>query len=654
VRAQAHAGSNPASSARVNSLDILIKIAQTEIMRISARAFAFARFFFAFLISAGVGFALFMGMTTPASAQTSVSPTPYTQTTTSSDYRKPLTDANVPQNSHTYAQVVVIDLLSALMCNLAGIDPMNPQQPCLGINPVTNQIGYVQDPAPQFGEQQTTPQVGGALGFMTQMVSTMYTPTISSTQYSQYLASNFGIVKTANAQAPPATPAQDCSKSPIGYGFCGLNPIFSLWVASRDFAYAILVLAFVFLGLGVMLRFKVDPRTAMTLQNQIPRVIIAILLITFSYAIAGIMIDLMWTVTYAGVNAIASSSNAQVRAGCTDQPGDPAANPANPAPAPGAGQSLGQTATNNLLDNPVSFANRIYLRDCEGINSGIVNISDRVSEAFVSLIHSIINEFMGWDDGEECSIIPWNFEECLEDFGLWITGLIVTLIIIIAIFIALFRLWFELIKAYITFFVFVILGPIWIVFGLIPGRPMGFERWMRLIFANLAAFPLVAFMLVFARVLVEAIPANPDPTGTFIPPLVGNPNATAFNVLMAFGAIILAPTIPAMIREKMKAGQGKMGHTIAAGAAVATGVATAPATKTWAHLNRFNSKTGNPQGLVAIAKTRFTNKVLGKSRLGQSWRRNKFGGGYEPAEAAQEREERRRSGGGGGGTGGGG
>jgi hypothetical protein len=592
-------------------------------MRFSARVFAFARFFSGLLVSAGIGLVLLFQTALPASAQSTqpVQPAPSIYQQPYSDYRQPLLDDNVPQNSHTYTQAIVIDVMAALMCNLVGIDPVNPQQQCLGINPVTNKLGYSQDPAEQqFGVQQESPQIGGALGTMANMVAVMYTPTVSSTQYSQYLASNFGIVKSANAQVAAQ---EDCSKNvTIGYGFCGLQPIFSLWVASRDFAYAILVIAFIFLGLGVMLRYKADSKTIMTIQNQIPRVIIAILLITFSYAIAGIMIDIMWTVTYAGVNAIGGASDARVRAGCTGQPTDTP-----------EGQPLGEAATNNLLDNPFSFANRIYLRDCNGnigipgqvdpalvgqsiepSDNGVVNIAGRISDSFILLMHSVINELLGWDDGGECA--SWTgglqLEECLEDFGLWLADIIIILIIVVVLIIALFRLWFELIKAYVSFFIFVILGPIWIVFGLLPGTPLGFQKWLRLIFANLAAFPLVAFILVFARVVVEAIPpvdpAQQFQNSIFVPPLVGNPNGTAFGPLMALGAILIAPSIPAMIRERMGAGKNKFGPTIAAGIAAGAGVATAPAAKQWKRWNRYNSQ-GEPEGFLAKAGYNFRGRT---------------------------------------------
>ncbi|MGH9857183.1 MAG: hypothetical protein ACRD4B_04990, partial [Acidobacteriota bacterium] len=401
---------------------------------------------------------------------------------------------------------------------------------------------------------------------------------VSSAQYFNYLASNFGIVKTANAADFQFKNCTTLSGNTTGYGFCGLQPIFLLWATFRDMAYALLTLAFIFLALGVMLRFRIDPRTVMTLQNQIPRVIISILLITFSYAIVGVLIDIMWTVTYTGINVITNSSKAQVAYDCS---GDDDVGP------------LGEKASFRLLDNPVSFANTIFLSDCKGIdnggiNSGIFELASNVNSAFGALVKNIIANLFFGNETPDCGLT--NPFDCFEEAVLWIIGLIVQIIIIVALLIALFRLWFVLIKTYISLLIFIILGPVYIVFGLIPGRPMGFEKWIRLIFAHLAAFPLVAFILVLGRVLTDAIPINPPPESVFIPPLVGNPNAGAFSVLMGFGAVLLAPSIPGLIREKMKAPEGKTGSAISGGIVAGVGVATSPGAKAVKHLNRTDHR----------------------------------------------------------------
>lgn len=574
-------------------------------------------------ISARILFALILFLLTlsvveaPAYAQTNNQPTPtplIAQTSTQSsnstnNFLTPNTDANVPQNRDTYTQIVLINVMSAVMCQLSGIDPTNPKQPCLGVDPTTGKIGMAPTTGTQtFGQAQSQPQIGGALGVMAGYISSLYIPAVSSKQYFDYLSSSFGLVKPVDAATVtiPHVGNANCSNT-FGYGFCGLTPIFNLWKTMEDFAYAALTILFIAIGLGVMLRFKVDPRTVMTLQNQIPRVIIAILLITFSYAIAGGMIDLMWTATYAGINFISNAgTNSQV---CLT----PNQNP----------QPLSKEVEQRLLDEPLSFTNTIFRGpniangadncDKDGIDNGLVSLSSDVSVAFGNLITQVVADVLHLNVGGGCSLgglIGGGIAGCVEGFFLWFTEQIVKLIIIIALLIALFRLWFELIKAYVTFLIFVIMGPLWIVFGLIPGRPLGFEKWLRIIFANLAVFPLVAFILVFARVIVDSVPQTLNPQNVFVPPLIGNPNVSTFTAFIGFGAIMIAPTIPGMIKERMKAtGQGKYGPTVAAGIGFAAGAVSSPGRKTWEGLNRTNAMTGQAEGSLAIAKQRLWQKT---------------------------------------------
>src|SRR3989338_11081239 len=119
---------------------------------------------------------------------------------------------------------------------------------------------------------------------MSNMISMLYAPPIHTSDYFQSLANNFGIVKNANAQTK-------------GTGFDGLKPLQNLWEAFRNIVYLLFVIVFVVIGLAIMLRIKIDPRTVMTIQNQIPKIIIGILLVTFSFAIAGFLVDIMWILT---------------------------------------------------------------------------------------------------------------------------------------------------------------------------------------------------------------------------------------------------------------------------------------------------------------------------------------------------------------------
>ena len=575
---------NPPPSA--NLLDIALEINQTETMRVSARLVV-------------IVCVLLLGLFASrpiVHAQTATTPSSTAPVYDSAGSNFPITNvaSNVPQNHNTYTQIVFIDILSTFTCELTGINPSGPQQGCVGVNPSTGQFGMATTNS-SSGQQQ---QVGGALGAMTQLIGSTYIPAVSTEQYTTDLADNFGIVR-ADAATPNAGAIGACSNS-FGYGFCGLTPIFVLWKDVRDMAYALLTILFIVIGIGVMVRFRVDPRTVMTLQNQIPRVIIAILLITFSYAICGIMIDLMWTTTYAGINFISSADpQAQVMINCD----------AHPVQA----VSLSQGVEDKLLTQPLDYVDRIFSSDCNGnLNSGLFRLSNSVTVAFGTLVTNVVQDLFGWNFGG-CSLFSFSITNCIGSFFLWLTQQIVRLIILVAILMALFRLWFSLIKCYVTFLIAVIMGPIWIVFGLIPGRPLGFEKWLRIIFANLAVFPLVAFILVFARVLMDALPGVTNPQAVFMPPLVGNPNITTFSVFLGFGAIMIAPTIPDQIKERMKAtGSGKFGPTIAAGLSMAANATTAMPSQAYKHLNK-RDQYGNAIGAMARGRDYVAENVATKA-----------------------------------------
>ena len=72
--------------------------------------------------------------------------------------------------------------------------------------------------------------------------------------------------------------------------------VLDIWKNTRNGALILLVVATVIVGFMIMFRFPLAPRVAVTLQNSLPRIAIAMLLIVFSFAIAGVMIDATRTI----------------------------------------------------------------------------------------------------------------------------------------------------------------------------------------------------------------------------------------------------------------------------------------------------------------------------------------------------------------------
>ncbi|AKM80987.1 MAG: hypothetical protein US01_C0001G0023 [candidate division TM6 bacterium GW2011_GWF2_28_16] len=122
----------------------------------------------------------------------------------------------------------------------------------------------------------------GMLGDVNKGIVALYTPPASTRTYVADVMKSAKIIPEAQAQ---------------GLGFAALDPILETWKSFRNLAYLFFVLIFLIIGFMIMFRTKVG-QAAITAQQAIPSVIIAMLAVTFSYAIAGFMIDIMYVVMY--------------------------------------------------------------------------------------------------------------------------------------------------------------------------------------------------------------------------------------------------------------------------------------------------------------------------------------------------------------------
>ncbi len=530
----------------------------------------------------------------PSFAQ--ISPT--SATTTTNSFAAPNMDPDVPLNQHTFAQSTTIEVLSAIHCLLIGVDPINPTQGCLGINPETKRLGMSKPVLDEYGK----PEIGGLVGISTGLITSTYQPIASTGTYTRYISDKFGIVPKAYAAVAPCDPAKS------GYGLCGLQPIIGLWETVRNIAYVLLTLAFVFIGVGIMLRIKIDPRTVMTIQNQIPKVIVSIILITLSYAISAMLIDLMWVTTYAGSYLLTATHDPDV-GNCTDKTAGP--------------EKLSEKATSTILQTPITYFNQIFARCSE--ETGFLSIgegNDRdggfhvmtksVADSAGNTIGNVARSLMFDENDLETKCKWYHPIKCAKkgvaNFLAVLVSAVAQIIIFVILVINLFKIWFNLLKAYIYTLAYVILAPIIIVFGLLPTKPMGFESWIRRLFVNIAIFPLTVFLLIAARLLLDIYStASPN---QFVPPLVGNPSSTNFGALMAFGVLLIAPTIQTILREKM--GVKNIGTPGIVGAGIAAGAAVvgAPVGRAMKHLNRYDARSGD-KGALAVLKRKTGEKIIG-------------------------------------------
>ena len=353
----------------------------------------------------------------------------------------------------------------------------------------------------------------GAIQSLGKTMASLYTiPPASAGEYFADLGKHLGITP-AYAQA-------------TGTGFEGLRPFLSIWKSFRNLAYFFFVIIFVFIGFAMMFRMKINPQTVITIQNTIPRAVVALILVTFSYAIAGLLIDLIVNVVSAiGVSVV------------------------NPKSAIDSilGGLNGLLSDNHYptvsLDNPniLTFATLFFGRGMEyavtiaGQLNPVVLFLSSLGTSLSPEVVRVINSFPPFSLGQ---------------------GLLV-LIFAIILLITFIRLFFMLLSAYARVLLSVLLGPLQIMIGVLPGQNT-FGKWIKNLVANLAVFPAVIIMLALSATVYTAATDNGN-TGLWVPSTLRPPasNTVGVNVefvgaLVAFGIILLTPKVADAIKAFME------------------------------------------------------------------------------------------------------
>ncbi|MCA9372589.1 ABC transporter ATP-binding protein [Candidatus Woesebacteria bacterium] len=313
----------------------------------------------------------------------------------------------------------------------------------------------------------------GAIGSLGDMITAMYAHPVADTNtYIADVLDSAHIVTPAYAQ---------------GLGFASLNPVLNLWKTFRNISYMFFVLIFVVVGFLIMFRQKVG-QTAITAQQAIPQIIMSLVLVTFSYAIAGFMIDLMYVLMVLIVGVFSS----------------------------------------------------YFPQDIFGYN--ILELAGKLFHGAVSPDRNkdFISGFLQNLDigGSANQIVSM------------ISGLTLTLVLAIAMLIGVIRLFFEMLKSYATIIISVVMAPLLLMIGAIPGRSSTFGTWIKTLVGNLSPFPVVLAVLVMYYAFTNgAIDAS---SGGFMPPFLlsaGSGIGDSIIALMSLAIILALPDIVKNIKD---------------------------------------------------------------------------------------------------------
>lgn len=323
----------------------------------------------------------------------------------------------------------------------------------------------------------------GMVGGMTEVMAWMFNSPAATTE--RYVADVLNSAGVAIAQPAYAQ----------GLGFASLDPILNTWKTFRNMAYLLFVVVFMVIGFLIMMRQKVGGQTVVTAQQAIPHIIIALILVTFSYAIAGLLIDLMYLVMYLLLALFAK-----------DQ---------------------------------ASFLNKNFL------TLGWTMVSSGTSAAFQA-----VQEF-----GESMENSLGNVAQEATTF---LGSLTLSVVVAIAITLKIFELFFELLKTYVTIILSIAFSPVILAMGAIPGKDT-FKQWVLDLIGNLAAFPTVMLVLIVFDELTGGISGGEIviEKGGFQPPyLFGTGSAGVLPFMIGVGLLMIMPDL---VKEAKKALGAKEG-----------------------------------------------------------------------------------------------
>lgn len=90
-----------------------------------------------------------------------------------------------------------------------------------------------------------------------------------------------------------------------------------IWKNMRNISYSFVTLVIVLTGLLVMLSYKTDPRTTLSLIDFVPKLAMSLIIITFSWPIAGIFVDLTTVLANVGYNLLGGYGDFNLLLGAT-------------------------------------------------------------------------------------------------------------------------------------------------------------------------------------------------------------------------------------------------------------------------------------------------------------------------------------------------
>lgn len=312
-----------------------------------------------------------------------------------------------------------------------------------------------------------------------------------------------------------------------GFGYTsGGAAVQKLWQATRNISYMLLIIVTIVLALMIMFRVKISPQAVISVQSALPKIIIGIILITFSYAIAGFLIDLMYVV--------------------------------------------------------IGIISMIIK------NAGIVKDDYSAIELFKDLTSDRNVFVLSWQ--YVITFLAGTFSTLFSSgFGGGLILLLLFIAVLLATLINAFKILWLMIKTYANIILSIAIAPLQILIGIVSPIGGGFGQWVRNFISNLAIYPTVGVMFFLSFFFAvqaiggsfgtwiapfEILPSALESTTAWDPPLTWGTNSGRFLwMLVSFAIYMSIPKVADIIKGMIEGKPFNYGSAIgeAVGTATTTG-----------------------------------------------------------------------------------
>ena len=231
----------------------------------------------------------------------------------------------------------------------------------------------------------------------------------------------------------------------------GIQP---LWTDILNLAYLFFVIVMIIAGFMIMFRHKIGGQAMVTLGNVLPNVIIALVVATFSFAIAGLIIDFGGLIIGLIVSVFDLSDTATSIAG------------------------FGKLFSN-------VFTGELKLATIISAVGGALGLGGIL--AGVGGLGALISGPIGW---------------AVIGAAVGALGLFFALIVLGIIAFGAIKVLITLFKAYFQLLLSVILGPLQITLGAIPGNNKAIMNWVKGVLRSVLVFPVVFFIVNIPNALL--------------------------------------------------------------------------------------------------------------------------------------------------------